>query len=206
MELETSMITEPPHAYALTRLASLYEVVGALRWSRSRVYARTADLVMALTVAALPWSTTATAVFVILWLIMIVPTVDWDEFVRELAHPALALPLLFFGLADIGILWSDGMFGQSLHGLNSVSKLLLIPFLLYHFARAERTNWVLVAFLGSCTLLMLLSWIVAIDPSFKLSATASRGVPVKNYIDQSHAFTLCAFVLAWLVLAMVKQR
>jgi O-antigen ligase len=37
---------------------------------------------------------------------------------------------------------------------------------------------------------------VLVDPAWKITATASAGVPVKNYIDQSQEFTLCAFALA----------
>ncbi|MBE7608389.1 ligase, partial [Salmonella enterica subsp. enterica serovar 4:-:1,2] len=61
-------------------------------------------------------------------------------------------------------------------------------------------------FIGSCTLLMILSWIVVVDPSWKISATASSGVPVKNYIDQSQEFAFCAFALAPLLLLAWTRR
>ncbi|WP_240535656.1 O-antigen ligase family protein [Bradyrhizobium sp. STM 3809] len=169
-------------------------------------YLRLADMMVVLTAAALPWSTSATAIFMTAWLILIVPTIDWDELVRGLAAPACALPLAFFALADLGVLWSGGTWESGLHGLNPVSKLLLIPLLLYHFRRSERASWVLAGFVGSCTVLMMLSWIVLIAPSWKITATASNGVPVKNYIDQSQEFALCAFALAAPLLAAWTRR
>jgi O-antigen ligase len=78
-------------------------------------------------------------------------------------------------------------------------KLLMLPLLLFHFERSERGLWVFAAFLISCTLLAMMSWIVAFDPglSLKPAAEASRGIFVKNYIDQSQEFTLCAVALAY---------
>ena len=43
---------------------------------------------------------------------------------------------------------------------------------------------------------MILSWIVLFVPSLKPAHTLTAGVPVKNYIDQSQEFALCAFALA----------
>ena len=64
---------------------------GTLR--RLAVDVRNADILAAMTAAALPWSTSATAILIVLWLVVLVPTIDWDAFVHHLAHPACALPL-----------------------------------------------------------------------------------------------------------------
>ena len=87
-----------------------------------------------------------------------------------------------------------------------MTKLLAIPFLIYHFERSRRGLWVLVAFLASCALLMGLSWLVLFAPEWKIAATEVPGVPLKNSINQSQEFALCIFVLAPLVLAFFKQR
>ena len=131
-----------------------------------------------------------------LWLIVVAPTIDWERFTLDLAHPACALPALLLALAVLGILWADGSWAIGLRGIKPVTKLLLIPFLLYHFQRTQRGSWVLIAFLASCTLLMILSWIVLFVPGLKPAHTLSAGVPVKNYIDQNQEFALCAFALA----------
>jgi len=75
--------------------------------------------------------------------------------------------------------------GGSAPGLHPVSKLLVIPLLLYHFSRSRRSSWVFVAFLASCALLMGFSWLIYFVPNLKFAATESAGVPVNNYVDQS---------------------
>ena len=174
------------------------------------IRSRNVDILAAMTAAALPWSTTAAAVLMALWLVALGPTIDWREFRDGLTHPASALPLAFVALATVGILWSDGSWSASLHGLKPVAKLLVIPFMLYHFQRSRHGprhgTWVFVAFLTSCTLLMLLSWVVVFVPALKIAATASDGVPVKNYIDQSQEFALCAFALALPALRSFRER
>ncbi|QQO11921.1 O-antigen ligase family protein [Bradyrhizobium diazoefficiens] len=169
------------------------------RWQalgHSAALVRAADLLVVLIAASLPWSTTAPSIFVGLWLLAVTPAIDWRDYARALLQPAFALPFAFLLLALVGMLWSDGDWPDRLHAIKPVAKLVLIPPLLYHFRRSERGFWVCLAFLGSCTLLAVYSWIVLLDPAWKITATASAGVPVKNYIDQSQEFTLCAFALA----------
>jgi O-antigen ligase len=175
-------------------------------WRDASVQIRTLDTLTALTAASLPWSTTAPAVFIVLWLIVLLPSVEWEAFSRLLMHPACALPLAFFTLALIGVLWSDGGWSDGLRGVKPVAKLLLIPLLFYHFQRSPCADWVFIAFLVSCTLLMLLSWIVLFVPALKITVTASAGVPVKNYIDQSQEFALCAFALMPPALSCFRNR
>jgi O-antigen ligase len=175
-------------------------------WGHAAAYSCCADLLIVLTAASLPWSTTAPAAFIGLWLVVVIPTIAWEELVHELAQPACALPLAFVALAVVGMLWSDGSWPERLHGLKPVAKLLLIPLLVYHFERSPRGKWVFMAFLASCTLLMMLSWVVLVAPQFKIAPTVSDGVPVKNYIDQSQEFALCAFALALPALTALRQQ
>jgi O-antigen ligase len=165
-------------------------------WRRSTTWLLAADIAAVLIAASLPWSTSATSILVVLWLIVVIPTIDWEAFVQDLADPAHAWPIMLLALAVLGTLWADGSWATRLHGIKPVAKLLLIPFLLYHFQRSRRGSWVLISFLASCTLLMILSWIVLFIPDLKPANTLSAGIPVKNYIDQSQEFALCAFALA----------
>ncbi len=142
----------------------------------------------------------------VLWFLALIPTLDPRALLRSLTRPASALPLAIFVLAVVGTLWSDSPWPARLHGINPVAKLLAVPFLLYHFERSQRAIWVFVALLISCALLMALSWIVLFAPELKLTSTASPGVPVKNYIDQSQEFALCLFALAPFVLSLFCQR
>lgn len=86
-------------------------------------------------------------------------------------------------------------------------NLLVLPLLLYHFERSSRGLWVFVAFLASCTLLMAASWIVAFAPNLTLKPdTEQRGIFVKNYIDQSQEFALCAVALAYPVMRFLRAN
>jgi len=55
-------------------------------------------------------------------------------------------------------------------------------------------------------LLLVMSWIVALEPRLTIKPIAEYGVPVKNYIDQSQEFALCAVALAYLSVKFLDQR
>jgi len=137
------------------------------------------------------------------------PFLDVEAFLRSLRRPISALPIVFFLLALVGTLWSDAAWGARLYAVGPTAKLLVLPFLLYHFERSQRGQWVFVAFLVSCTLLMVMSWIVAFKPGLALKVIddgVSRGIFVKNYIDQSQEFTLCAVALAYPTVMSLRAK
>ena len=175
-------------------------------WRRATIWLLTVDVLAVMLAVSLPWSTSATSILVGLWVIVLAPTIDWKAFLRDLAQAPRAVPLLLLALAVLGTLWADGPWEARLHGIKPVSKLLLIPFLFYHFQRSRRGSWVFVSFLASCTALMILSWIVLFEPGLKPAHTLAAGVPVKNYIDQSQEFALCAFALAVPALVAIRRE
>jgi O-antigen ligase len=185
------MTAEPAAWSGPLTLRSRWEALG-----NSAALIRATDVLAALIAASLPWSTTAPSIFVGLWLLAVTPTIDWRDYARRLTRPAFVLPFVVLLLALVGVLWSEAAWADRLHAIKPVAKLVLIPPLLYHFSRSERGFQVCLAFLASCALLAVFSWIVLLAPAWKITATASAGVPVKNYIDQSQEFTLCAFALA----------
>jgi O-antigen ligase len=71
-----------------------------------------------------------------------------------------------------------------------------------------------MTFLASCLLLLAMSWIVAVDPGLALRAVplqdyygvTAYGVPVKNYIDQSQEFALCAAALAFPIVTLLRAK
>jgi len=141
-------------ATSLAPHASKRSVIAAA-WHAPARQILAVDILAVLVAASLPWSTSAVAIFVGLWLLALVPTLNARAYLRSLNRPASWLPLLLFALAVVGTLWADVAWPERLHGINPVSKLLVIPALLYHFKRSERGAWVFVAFLVSCTLLMM---------------------------------------------------
>lgn len=178
-------------------------LIGA--WLQSRLWLLTVDLYPALAAASLPWSTTAVSVFMAVWMLVVLPTIRWQAFYESLRAPASFLPLAFFALAIAGLFWTEDTWPVGIQGLLPVSKLLAVPLLLYHYERSQRGHWVLFAFLASCVLLMGLSWVTYFAGWKPSSPGAMAGVPVRNYIDQSHEFALCLFVMAPLLLSFAAN-
>ncbi|MET4801690.1 O-antigen ligase family protein [Bradyrhizobium sp. LB11.1] len=168
----------------------------------------TVDLFAILTAASLPWSTSLAAIFNVAMLICMVPFLDVGDFLQSLKRPICALPIALFLLALVGTLWSGAPWGARFYAVNPTAKLLVLPVLIYHFERSSRGHLVFIAFLVSCALLSVMSWLVFFHPalSLKPDETDSRGIFVKNYIDQSQEFTLCAVALAFPIVKLLQQR
>jgi O-antigen ligase len=166
------------------------------------------DVFAILLAVALPFSTSLVAIFALAMLVAIAPCFDLETFLRTVRRPIAAVPVALFLLAVIGTLWSDAPWGTRAYAILPTVKLLVLPFLFYHFERSERGTAVMIAFLVSCTVLALLSWIVTYDPALSLKPVgeASRGIFVKNYIDQSQEFTLCAVALAYPIVMLVHAK
>jgi O-antigen ligase len=154
----------------------------------------------------LPWSTSGVLIFVGLWMLAVIPRLDNYAFLRFLRRPVCLAPVALFALASVGTLWSDAPWGARLHAMGPTIKLLFLPLFLYHFERTGRGDRVFVAFLLSATLLMLASWLVAIVPTLTLKPYIEVGTVVKNHIDQSHVFALCAVALAYPISILLKRK
>src|SRR5262249_8011878 len=141
------------------------------------------------------------------WLVAVALTFDYRAFLRFLKQPICALPLGIVVLAAVGTLWSDAAWAARLYYIGPATKLLFLPPLFYHFQRSSRGMWVFTAFLASCTLLMLLSWLVLLEPDLAIrGGDPQRGVFVKNYIDQGQSFALCALALAYPIFMLLRER
>jgi O-antigen ligase len=157
--------------------------------------------------ASLPWSTSATSILVVCWLICLLPTLRLAPLRREILTPAGGLPVLLWLLAAAGMLWADVAWAERFDGLDGFLKLLAIPFLLAHFRHSERAACVLMAFLLSCTLLLVTSYFLALWPGLPWRGVrAGLGVPVKDYIAQSGEFAICVFILLAIALSLARTR
>ena len=147
-----------------------------------------------------PWSTTLTEIFVVLWLVAFLPTLflpvaDFGGPRNVLRIPAGFLPIVLCALAAIGMLWAfDVSWTERLGGFAKFPRLMLIALLLVHFARSERGVWVLYGFLAATTLLLLASLALATLPGLPWRGK-EFGVPVNDYIRQSTCFMVCVFGL-----------
>jgi O-antigen ligase len=175
-------------------------------WRDPAAWAKKADLVAVLIALSLPWSTSLAGIFATAWLVTVAPTLYIRLFLESLKRPISVLPIALFALALLGTLWSDASWGVRLYAVSPAAKLLALPVLFYHYERSPRGMWVFAAFLVSCTLLMAMSWIVAFYPGLALKSGAEYGVPVKNHIDQSQEFALCAAALAYPIIIQLRAK
>jgi O-antigen ligase len=179
------------------------------RVTGSRAWQFCVDLYPVLVAASLPWSTSAVLVFMSIWFIALIPTIERAGLFRSLRAPSSLAPIAMFGVAVIGILWADGAWRATLLGLGPVAKLLVLPFLLYHFERSRRAHWVFWAFLISCTLLLVCSWVIFLVPAWQFNLAHgfdTTGVPVRNTIDQNQEFVLCALGVFAVAVAAFRKR
>ena len=201
----------------MTAADRMRETAGSLNCMLSSILAarhdmaarvRNVDLLAVLLGLLLPWSTSGLGITVVLWLAAVAATLEWRPFLRSLRRPICALPIALVLLAALGTLWSDASWAERLHAVAPAAKLLVLPFLFYHFARSPRGMWPLVAFLASCAVLMVVSWIVALDPSLTLKRPdepGGNGIFVKNYIAQSQEFALCAVILIFPIITLLRE-
>lgn len=173
---------------------------------------RTPARFVALIALLLPWTTTGLIFALIPWLIAFA-FVDLRDFPRSLLRPICLLPIALVALAAVGTLWSDAPWLERIHAIGPAAKLLVIPLLIYQFEHWPYGHWVFSAFLLSCTVLALYSFAVAIDPALSLKLHLSRGpykvesgIAVRNYIDQSQEFALCALALVYPIVSLLRQR
>jgi len=174
-------------------------------WRDPAVWSKASDIVAVLLALTLPWSTSLVGILGVVFVLALEPTIEWRAFLDSLRRPVSALPIALFTLAVVGTLWSDAPWGARIYAIGPLAKLLVLPLLVYHFERSARGMWVFTAFLISCVLLMMMSWLVMLYPDLALKQfNAERGIFVKNYIDQSQEFALCAIVLAYPVYTLLR--
>jgi O-antigen ligase len=158
---------------------------------------RAADWLAVAVAASLPWSTSATAILIIVWLLVTVPTLSPAVLKTVLLSAAGGLPVLLWALAAFGMLWADVTWHERLGGLGGFNRLLVIPLLLAQFRRSEFGNKVLLGFLASASALLIVSFAGMLIPGLSnhWAKPELPSVPVKDYIIQSIEFLICAFVL-----------
>lgn len=165
-----------------------------------------ADMLVVLMAVALPWSTTIFSILTAFWLLALASASNLYQLWNTFKKPQCFLPVALFGLAIIGMLWSGAPWLDRIHAASTFVKLLAIPLLVYQFEKSHNGMKVLLAFLFSCTLLLLLSWLNWFDHRTILFSTRVVGVPVKNWITQGVEFVLCIFGAGALSIAMWRAR
>ena len=182
----------------------------ARAFDRAR-FATVADWLVVAVAATLPWSTSLSEIFTVLWLLALLPTLSVADLRRELAGWAGALPVLLWLAGVLGMAWAQVSFAERLAGLGGYNKLLVIPLLLAQFRRSDRGAPVLYGFVVSCTVLLAASWVLKIIWDINgLNGFYLRdklpGIPVRDYIALSSEFLLCTFGLLAIALEAFRVR
>jgi O-antigen ligase len=166
-------------------------------------FMQVADWLVVAVAVSLPWSTSATGILVVLWLVALVPTLTWPEVRRELVNPVGGLPVLLLVLGIVGMAWSDASWHERWGGLTGFVKLATVPLLIAQFRRSDGAHRVFIGFLIAGVALLVASYAVTIWPQLPKNGSS---VPVKSYILQSLIFIVCAAVLVDLALAELRLR
>jgi hypothetical protein len=170
-----------------------------------------ADWLAVAVAAALPWSTSGALILMAAWLVSCVGVRNFPAIRDEILTLAGGLPIALAVFGDAALLWADVPWSERIDGWSSLYKLVVVPILIAQFRRSERGTWVAIAFLASCTLLMVFSWALFLLPdlAWRGRDLTYPGIPVRDYIAQSNMFTLCVFGLiasAWVAWRKAEHR
>lgn len=175
--------------------------------SDRRRLANYADWLVVAIAVSLPWSTSATAILVGLWLVVLPFVLDRASLALEIKSPSGALPLVIFLLAVLGTLWADVSWSQRLDGLRYFIRLLAIPLLLAQFRGSANGTKVFVGLIISCVALLFASFVSYFWPAMTWPwRSHGVGIPVKDYIVQSGEFAFCAFALLPIAISKLHAR
>ena len=163
-----------------------------------------ADCLAVAVAVALPWSTSATQIFGVAWLLLVLPAIGWKPIKQELASAPGGLPLLLWCAALVGTLWADVGWRERLEGLDSFHRLLVIPVLLTEFRQSERGFWVLYGFLISAAALLIVSFVLLLTPGLSWRGT-HPGIPVHDDIFQGSVSLICAFALFGVAVTALRE-
>jgi O-antigen ligase len=164
-----------------------------------------ADWLAVAVAIALPWSTSATSIAIMLWLVAVLPTLDPAMLRREFATAAGGLPVLLWGLGAIGMLWASADWSARFGGLDSFHRLLFVPLLLAHFRRSGHGMWVVQGFLISSAAVLAASFLMIMTPGPRWAGHVD-GVPVHDDIFQGSEFLICGFGALGVAVFEIRRR
>jgi O-antigen ligase len=183
------------------------------KWSMSRPTVltvsqcgRIADALAVATAASLPWSTSVTSILLVLWVLLLLPTLSWSDIRQVLATPAGGLPVLLCLLALIGMAWADVGLHERWRAFVAFLKLPLIPLLLVQFRRSEQGLAVFAGYVAACVVLLVATVIAHAVPPLSFLVADQDGVLTKNAATQSGEFVICIFGLLFVAVDRLERR
>jgi O-antigen ligase len=154
---------------------------------------RLADWLVVAIAIVLPWSTSATAICIVVWLVALLPTLDLASIRREVESAAGGLPVFLWCLGVVGMLWADVSWTERLHGLGSFHRLLAIPLLLTQFRRSDHAIPVVYGFLASSALAVIATYVLTLTPGLTWRGPKGNGFAAHDDIFQGSLVVICGF-------------
>ena len=157
---------------------------------------------------ALPWSTSAASVFIVLAILLLPFSTRVRGVALELTGGPGGLPAALVALAAVGMFWSPAAWPENLGAWDSYCKLLLIPPLLVHFRRSRNGP----AHHGRLPCLVQHPAPRLLDDhcrgpcSLSSASPPGLGVPVKSPGTQVREFLLSAVALLFLATAALGTQ
>jgi O-antigen ligase len=195
--------------------AAIDSILRSRTFDRDRLR-RFADWAAIAVATTLNWSTSATSILVVVWLLASLASVDFASLRREAMTAAGGLPLLLVLLGAVGTLWADVSWTERFGGFTGFHRLVMIPLLFAQFRRSENGIWALYGFFGSVVVLLFASLALAVIPGLPwrgrmcdpgaLNDDCQFGVPVGDYIGQSTLFTICMCAAIWRACDFLQER
>lgn len=165
-----------------------------------------ADYLATAVAISLPWSSSVTSITVALWLVALLPTLQWEDVRRAILTPSGALPIALVVFGAVGMIWADVTLIERWNGFSSFLRLLVIPLLLVQFRHSEHWRWPLVGFLSSAVVLLGASFVSAFFSEFFWGYGKTYGIVVKDQIAQSAEFSLAAFGTFFMALRSARAN
>lgn len=149
----------------------------------------------------LPVSTSGQAIFVSIFVVLSILTMDRGRVLDTMRRPAAYLPVALVTLLLIGVCWSLLPLNTAITWVGPYTKLLLIPLVMASAFDERQALRIGYGFLAACLILLALSWASLLWPGGPWFWFKGQGIPVKDNAVQSECFGLCAFGLG---LAAIK--
>lgn len=176
----------------------------ALSPARVESLRHAADWAAVALVASLPWSTSATGILTVAWLLLALPTIAPRDLLAEIRNPRSAIGYVVVAALAVAILWSIGTWRDVSIALGSVVKLLALPVLVCHLRGRKAAWWAIMAFLATVAVVLALSWVAFLWPSGPWRWMPQPAVATHDYGIQNVLFAIAAFIAAHLAFDSAK--
>src|ERR1035438_357453 len=93
--------------------------------NRTRL-AKIADGFAVAVAVSIPWSTSATSILLVGWLIALIPTLEWRDLRSQLTTAVGGIPVLLFLLGAVGMTWADAPWQARWGGLGGVVRFSVV--------------------------------------------------------------------------------